>query len=165
MENALLPSILGLSISLRDGFQSLLQTSDRGVTQLKPRPLEKNLRIVSSYTMDEISRPQWAPYHPLKMCVKTFTDAYLPLLTTLVLAKQSRCLRRTRFDSFIRRDMALDQVINEIVGGSLSRNACESAWVAFGESLLNGLWSGVSSTSTTSTSLGESSQSESYHDR
>jgi len=63
---------------------------------------------------------------------RTFTDAYLPLLTTLALAKRSRCLRRTRFDSFIRRDMVLDQVIKEIVGGSLSRQACESTWVAFG---------------------------------
>lgn len=63
---------------------------------------------------------------------RTFTDAFLPLLTTLALAKRSRCLRRTRFDSFIRRDMVLDQVIKEIIGGSLSRQACESTWVAFG---------------------------------
>ena len=63
---------------------------------------------------------------------RTFTDAYLPLLTIVALAKRSRCLRRTRFDSFIRRDMVLDQVIKEIVGGSLSRQACESTWVAFG---------------------------------
>jgi hypothetical protein len=63
---------------------------------------------------------------------QTFTDAYLPLLTTLILAKRSRCLRRTRFDAHIRRDKVLDQVIKQIVGGSLRRNACALTHVALG---------------------------------
>jgi len=65
---------------------------------------------------------------------RAFTDAYLPILTSLLLAKRSRCLRRTRFDAYIRRDKVLDQVIKEIVGGTLRRQACESTYVALGAS-------------------------------
>jgi hypothetical protein len=61
-----------------------------------------------------------------------FLDAYLPLISDIMLAKRARCLRRTRFDAHIRRDRVLDQVIRQILGGSLSPSARASTHVALG---------------------------------
>jgi hypothetical protein len=61
---------------------------------------------------------------------RRFLDAYLPLLPEILKAKRRRCLRRTRFDSYIRRDKVLDQVIKELLGGSLK--ASSNTFVALG---------------------------------
>jgi hypothetical protein len=62
-----------------------------------------------------------------------FLAAYLPLLDDLLRAKRSRRLRRTRFNQHLQRDRVLDQVIKELLGGSLSRAACSRTHVALGD--------------------------------
>ena len=62
-----------------------------------------------------------------------FLAAYLPLLTDIIVAKRARCLRRTRFEAYIRRDRVLDQIIKQILGGSLRPFAKESTVVGLGD--------------------------------
>ena len=94
---------------------------------------EKHLKAVSL----EDGRTLWSAMG----CLPTSRDvsrwdefllAYLPLLTNIVIAKRARCLRRTRFDAHIRRDRVLDQVIKQILGGSLKPSAKESTLVGLG---------------------------------
>jgi Putative transposase DNA-binding domain len=72
---------------------------------------------------------------PTRKDVFAWTDflvAYLPLLDDLLRAKRRRCLRRTKYDQFLRRDKVLDEVIKELLGGTLAPSARKETQVALG---------------------------------
>ena len=94
---------------------------------------EKNLKSVK---LDDGSS-LWSAMNALPTCRdvtrwQDYLDAYLPLIDNIMLAKRARCLRRTRFDAYIRRDRVLDQIIKQILGGSLSPSRKETTLVGLG---------------------------------
>ena len=61
-----------------------------------------------------------------------FLVAYLPIMDALLRVKRRRCLRRSRFNQYLQRDKVIDQVLRELLGGSLAPAARQRAHIAMG---------------------------------
>lgn len=72
------------------------------------------------------------PPHRDVFAWSSFLGAYLPLLEPLLQAKRWRRLRRARLHAYIRRDRVCDQIIRDLLGGSLSSEARKEVHIAYG---------------------------------